>query len=80
MAKFPEADSRWFKNIFVCRSCKAKTRAPILKVLAGKISLSKVRCQSTPYQTEEVNLLSFLLTPFLPNLYISSSAMLLVWH
>ncbi len=41
MAKFPEADARWFKNIFICRKCKSKTRAPILKVLAGKISCRK---------------------------------------
>lgn len=41
MAKFPEAEARWFKNIFVCRSCKSKTRAPILKVLGGKVSCRK---------------------------------------
>lgn len=38
MAKFAEADARWFKNIFVCKKCKSKMRAPILKVLAGKVS------------------------------------------
>ena len=37
MAKFEEAIARKFKNIFVCRSCKRKVRAPNLKVLAGKI-------------------------------------------
>lgn len=37
MAKFPEAEARLFKNIFVCKRCKAKIRAPTLKVLAGKI-------------------------------------------
>ena len=26
------------RNIFVCRRCKSKRRAPMLKVLAGKIS------------------------------------------
>jgi ribosomal protein L40E len=65
MAKFPEADSRWFKNIFVCRSCKAKTRAPILKVLAGKISCRKCGAKALRTKAEEVNLLSFLLGPFL---------------
>ena len=38
MAKFPEADARKFKNVFVCRCCKAKQKAPVLKILAGKIS------------------------------------------
>lgn len=41
MGKFPEADNRKFKNVFVCKRCKSKLRAPILKVLAGK-----VRCRS----------------------------------
>ena len=41
MAKFPEAMARWFDNIFVCRVCKSKTRAPQMKVLRGKI-----RCRS----------------------------------
>lgn len=41
MAKFPEADARLFKNIFVCKKCKNKVRAPNLKVLAGKISCRK---------------------------------------
>jgi ribosomal protein L40E len=38
MAKIPEAEVRLFKNIFVCRKCKAKIRAPNMKVLAGKVS------------------------------------------
>lgn len=38
MGKFAEADNRMFKNIFVCRRCKSKMKAPILKVLAGKVS------------------------------------------
>lgn len=38
MAKFAEADTRIFKNGFVCRRCKKKTRAPILKVLASKVT------------------------------------------
>ncbi|PLW80299.1 50S ribosomal protein L40e [Candidatus Woesearchaeota archaeon] len=37
MAKFAEADARLFKNIFVCRKCKNKVRAPNMKVLAGKV-------------------------------------------
>jgi ribosomal protein L40E len=41
MVKFPEAMDRKFKNIFVCRRCKSKIRAPTLSVLAGKISCRK---------------------------------------
>lgn len=38
MAKFPEADARMFKDVFVCRRCKTKRKAPVLQVLAGKIA------------------------------------------
>jgi ribosomal protein L40E len=38
MAKFPEADARMFKNVFVCRRCKTKRKAPVLSVLANKIA------------------------------------------
>ncbi|MBU0461870.1 MAG: hypothetical protein KJ574_04765 [Nanoarchaeota archaeon] len=41
MAKFEEAHARHFKNVFVCRRCKSKIKAPTLKVLAGKISCRK---------------------------------------
>ena len=41
MAKFEEAAARQFRNIFICRRCKSKIRAPNLKVLAGKISCRK---------------------------------------
>ena len=41
MAKFEEAAVRKFRNIFVCRRCGSKIRAPNLKVLAGKISCRK---------------------------------------
>lgn len=41
MAKFPESEARLFHNIFVCKRCKSKIRAPYLKVLAGKISCRK---------------------------------------
>jgi len=37
MSKFPEAEARLFKNMFVCRTCKRKMRTPNSKVLAGKI-------------------------------------------
>jgi ribosomal protein L40E len=41
MAKFEEAAARKYKNMFVCRGCKSVTRAPNLKVLAGKVSCRK---------------------------------------
>ncbi len=45
MVKFPEANVRLFQNIFVCKVCKAKIRAPNLKVIQGKIKCRK--CGST---------------------------------
>ncbi len=39
--KFEEALARIIKNVFVCKVCKAKIRAPSLKVSQGK-----VRCRS----------------------------------
>ncbi|MCM2325805.1 MAG: hypothetical protein NDI94_05045 [Candidatus Woesearchaeota archaeon] len=41
MVKFPEADARIMKNVFVCRACKSKTRTSNLKVLAGKVTCKK---------------------------------------
>ncbi|HDP73706.1 MAG TPA: 50S ribosomal protein L40e [Candidatus Woesearchaeota archaeon] len=41
MAKIPEAEARLFKNIFVCKECKSKIRAPPLKVFAKKIRCRK---------------------------------------
>ena len=41
MVKFEEANERYFKNIFVCKRCKSKIRAPNLKVIIGKISCRK---------------------------------------
>ncbi|AJF61708.1 TPA: 50S ribosomal protein L40e [Candidatus Woesearchaeota archaeon] len=41
MVKFPEADARIFRGVFVCRKCKTKTRTSNLKVLAGKVTCKK---------------------------------------
>ncbi len=41
MGKFEEAANRLLKNIFVCKVCKSKIRAPSLKVSQGKISCRK---------------------------------------
>lgn len=38
MAKFPEADARLFKNIFVCKDCKHRMRTSQMKVLQGRVS------------------------------------------
>ena len=38
MGKFPEAQARLFKNKFVCKNCKASIKAPMLKVIAGRVS------------------------------------------
>lgn len=38
---FDEAKARLYKNIYVCRNCKSKIRAPTIKVLNGKIKCRK---------------------------------------
>ena len=45
MVKFPEAEARLLHNIFVCKDCKTKIRAPNLKVLAGKITCRNKSCR-----------------------------------
>lgn len=45
MVKFPEADARMFRNVFVCRKCKAKMRVPSIKVAQGGIRCRK--CHSS---------------------------------
>jgi len=41
MVKFPEGQSRLYKNVFVCRRCKTKIRAPSSKIQLGKIHCRK---------------------------------------
>ena len=41
MSKFPEAEARIFKNVFVCKVCKSKIKAPVLKVLSGRVKCRK---------------------------------------
>lgn len=41
MVRFPEADTRMFRNKFVCRRCKAVLRSPPRKVIEGE-----VKCRS----------------------------------
>ncbi|MBS3164344.1 50S ribosomal protein L40e [Candidatus Woesearchaeota archaeon] len=44
MVKFPQAEARFFHNIFVCKKCGSKIRANNMKVIAGKVHCRK--CQS----------------------------------
>ncbi|MBS3110385.1 50S ribosomal protein L40e [Candidatus Woesearchaeota archaeon] len=41
MVKFPEAQARIYRNVFVCRRCKLKLRSPNMKILAGKVKCKK---------------------------------------
>lgn len=50
MGKFEEAANRFLKNIFVCKVCKSKIRAPSLKVSQGKVSCRK--CDSKRLRTK----------------------------
>ncbi len=45
MAKIPEAEARTFRNVFVCRKCKHKIRAPSLKVAQGKVKCRNCNSQ-----------------------------------
>jgi ribosomal protein L40E len=41
MVKFPEADARFFRNMFVCRKCKTRRRVPSIKVAQGNVVCRK---------------------------------------
>ena len=41
MTRFPEAEARLFKNMFVCRKCKTKTKTQNMRVMAGTVSCRK---------------------------------------
>jgi len=43
MAKIPEAQSRLFKNVFICKKCQSKIRADPQKILKGKIKCRKCK-------------------------------------
>ena len=49
MVKFPEAEIRKFRNVFVCRKCKTKTKAPNMKIIQGKVRCR--RCGSTMFKS-----------------------------
>lgn len=46
MVRFPEAEARLFKNMFVCRRCKTKQRITPIKVSTGE---AKCRKCGSPY-------------------------------
>ena len=41
MVKFPEADLRLIRGMFVCRKCKSKIRAQNIKISQGKVGCRK---------------------------------------
>lgn len=49
MVKFPEAQTRLYKNVFICKKCKSKQRASMQKVLSGKLICKK--CGSKSFRT-----------------------------
>lgn len=51
--RFPEAEDRLFKRVFICMKCGARTRADLIKVRAGKIKCRKCkRKQLRPIKKE----------------------------
>ncbi|NQV09321.1 50S ribosomal protein L40e [Candidatus Woesearchaeota archaeon] len=49
MAKFPEAEARFFHGVYVCRRCKSKIRSSHAKILAKKITCRS--CGSKSFRT-----------------------------
>lgn len=39
--KLPVAQTRLFKDVYVCKNCKAKVRAEARKILEGKVRCRK---------------------------------------
>ena len=48
MVKFPEAEARRFRNVFICRKCKTKIKSPNIKIIQGKVSCR--RCNSKAFK------------------------------
>jgi len=46
MAKIPEAMSRLYKDVFICKSCKTKVRVSARRILAGKVRCRKCKRKS----------------------------------
>ena len=43
MAKIQAAQNRLFKNVFVCKKCKAKIRSEARKIIEGKVRCRKCK-------------------------------------
>jgi len=43
MAKIKEAQNRLFKNVFVCKKCKAKIKSEARKIIEGKVRCRKCK-------------------------------------
>ncbi len=46
MAKFPEAETRLFHNVFVCRKCKTR-----LKTTSFKVKAKTTKCKKCNYKS-----------------------------
>jgi len=46
MVKFPEASTRLFHNVFVCKKCKTKQRTNMQKIMQGKVICKKCGSKS----------------------------------
>jgi len=49
MVKVHEAHTRLYKNVFICKNCKAKIKADPRKILEGKIKCRK--CKKREFRT-----------------------------
>ncbi len=54
MAKFKEAEARLFKNVYVCKRCKATIRADPDKVKAGKVKCRKCGSKALRLKHREI--------------------------
>jgi hypothetical protein len=41
MAKIPEAMTRLYKNVFICKNCKTKVRSEARRIISGKVRCRK---------------------------------------
>ena len=49
LVKFPEADARKFRNVFICKKCSTKIKANNMKVIQGKIKCRS--CASNKFRS-----------------------------
>jgi len=51
MTKFAEAEARLLHNVFVCKDCKTKIKAPNLKIIAKKITCRNPKCNGKNFRS-----------------------------